>query len=75
MTIYTIDQFIERLEELRAVAEKGGETPVAVELGRDFAPAAAQLCYVENEEPVEGVWLALKKVKLDESAFEVLSVF
>ena len=31
--MYTIDEFIERLQELRTVAKDGGKTPVAVYRG------------------------------------------
>ena len=43
--MYTLDEFIERLIEVRTVAKAGGETPVAVfcaGLGR-LVPAAAGL--------------------------------
>ena len=42
--MYTIDEMIERLKELREIAPDGGKTPVLIRLDRDaLEPAAAEL--------------------------------
>ena len=33
--MYTLDQFIERLQQLREIADQGGDTPVAVPARND----------------------------------------
>jgi hypothetical protein len=57
----TIDQMIERLQDLRAVAADGGETPVVV---RDVANIYEQACaelmlvnvYVTNDDGIPVNW-------------------
>lgn len=75
--MYTIDEFIERLQELRAVADNGGSTPVAmrIDADTDFIEAGAELCFVENEQPEPNAWNILDKPRLDGSADQVLSIF
>lgn len=42
--MYTIDEMIERLKELREISPDGGKTPVLIRLvGDDLEPAAAEL--------------------------------
>ena len=80
--MYTLDEFIRHLQELREVAHAGGETPVARVIDAvahvpeaDFEEAGAELQYVEDEQPSPGTWEALGIPRTDGRSKQVVSIF
>lgn len=75
--MYTLDQFIQRLQELREIADQGGETPVAVPArNKDdwtFEVAAVEIQNTMSAEqgPIGLVW----NVKPNGNTNQVISVF
>jgi hypothetical protein len=62
--MYTIDEFIERLEQLRDVAANGGETPVAVVNGvDDLEPAGVELVFATPDDTSNAIsWIVRYKL-------------
>ncbi len=72
----TIDQMIERLQELRGIAPEGGETPVVVrDVGHIYEQACAELMpVVPNMADEEGSPVNWEN-RFDKNTHQVVRVF
>lgn len=74
--MYTLDQFIQRLQDLREIADQGGETPVAVPARNNdewtFEVAAVEI--QNTMEPEQGPDGIVWNVKPKGNTNQVISV-
>lgn len=75
--MYTLDEFIERLKELRGIVEKGGETPVVIAAESNYGDECFEPAAVEIQNAMkpfkedDQVWIS----KDDGNTEQVISIF